>query len=278
MLVDSVLFPLDTIKTRLQQRRGTGAAHQAPTPFQARSFYRGLLSNMAGSFPAAATFWSVYEAAKSASSHLAAPDDDLQQGARHAACAAAADVAVTVVRNPFEVVKQQMQVGMHASTASAVRSIFRAEGPRGFYAGFFSTVSREIPFDAIEFALYELFKRRRARERQRDLVLWENAALGAIAGGVAAAVTTPLDVVKTRMMTQPRLSSSSSAAAAAAPRYTGWAHAFRTILREEGAGALAAGMGPRVVWISVGGAIFIGSFEELRRRVLTASSSSEHSE
>jgi solute carrier family 25 (mitochondrial S-adenosylmethionine transporter), member 26 len=103
MLVDSVLFPLDTIKTRLQQRRGTGAAHQAPTPFQARSFYRGLLSNMAGSFPAAATFWSVYEAAKSASSHLAAPDDDLQQGARHAACAAAADVAVTVVRNPFEV-------------------------------------------------------------------------------------------------------------------------------------------------------------------------------
>ena len=30
----------------------------------------------------------------------------------------------------------------------------------------------------------------------RELELWENAAIGTAAGGVAAAVTTPLDVVR----------------------------------------------------------------------------------
>jgi len=73
--------------------------------------------------------------------------------------AAAADVCVCAVRNPFEVVKQQMQVGMHDSGAEAVRTIMRTEGVAGLFAGYISTVSREIPFDALEFAIYEGIKR-----------------------------------------------------------------------------------------------------------------------
>jgi solute carrier family 25 S-adenosylmethionine transporter 26 len=212
---------------------------------------------MAGSFPAAATFWATYEFGKS----VLAPA--LQGGpfaaAAPAAAAALADVAVTAVRNPFEVVKQQMQSGLHATTGQAVRTILRVDGLRGLYAGYFSTVLREIPFDAIEFALYEALKARLSAHRRRDLVLWENAALGSVAGGVAAALTTPLDVIKTRLMTQTRT--------AAADRYTGVVDAFVRIRREEGPGALLAGIRPRVAWISLGGAIFIGSFEELKRRL-----------
>lgn len=57
---------------------------------------------------------------------------------------------------------------------------------------------------------------------------------------------------------------------AVAHRYTGWSHALRTIVREEGAGAFLAGLRPRVAWISVGGAVFIGSFEEMKRWALRA--------
>lgn len=116
----------------------------------------------------------------------------------------------------------------------------------------------EIPLLA-EFGLYELMKRKLVQHRRRDLVLWENAALGSVAGGVAAALTTPLDVVKTRLMTQTNT--------AVADRYTGVVDALRRVYATEGPMALLSGIGPRVLWISVGGAIFIGSYEEFRRRL-----------
>ncbi|KAA0163579.1 hypothetical protein FNF27_00312 [Cafeteria roenbergensis] len=256
MTVDFVLYPLDTIKTRMQTR--PGAEGLPPGSAIARSlrsgaFYRGLASAMAGSFPGAATFWTTYEMVKATAAPL------VGTGIAPVVAAASADVAVVAVRNPFEVVKQQMQSGMHANTMSAVRRILSVDGMRGFYAGYGSTVLREIPFDAIEFGLYELMKRKLVQHRRRDLVLWENAALGSVAGGVAAALTTPLDVVKTRLMTQTNT--------AVADRYTGVVDALRRVYATEGPMALLSGIGPRVLWISVGGAIFIGSYEEFRRRL-----------
>jgi solute carrier family 25 S-adenosylmethionine transporter 26 len=284
MAVDSILFPLDTIKTRLQARRQPQVmvTEAANIPLAAvsgapRPFYRGLLSAMLGSFPAAATFWTVYELGKRhLTAGLAARGRSDLDFLAHGGAAALADVAVCAVRNPFEVVKQQMQLGLHSSTSSAFRSIVATDGIlRGLYAGYFSTVLREIPFDAIEFALYEALKRRyrsykvpsahalgtasTASEPPAELVLWENAMLGSIAGGCAAAVTTPLDVVKTRLMTQTKVE--------VALRYHGWLDALSRISREEGAAALFSGIKPRVAWISMGGAIFIGSYEEAKRRL-----------
>lgn len=254
--VDAILFPLDTIKTRLQAARAaSGAAARSPP---SGGFYRGLASAMLGSFPAAATFWTAYNAAKA---HLVPLVPDHAAFLAHAGAAAAADVAVCTVRNPFEVVKQQMQAGMHAGrgTRAAAAAIVRADGLRGLYAGWLSTVAREIPFDALEFGAYEAMKGRLAGQRRRELVLWENAALGCVAGGLAAGVTTPLDVIKTRLMTQ--------TGRPASERYAGWADAARRIHAEEGWGGLFAGIRPRVTWIALGGAVFIGSFEELKRRL-----------
>lgn len=98
---------------------------------------------MAGSFPGAATFWTAYETAKA----FATPFTGAS--AAPLIAAAVADVAVVGVRNPFEVVKQQMQSGMHKSTSDALRTILASDGVAGFYAGYASTVLREIPFDAI---------------------------------------------------------------------------------------------------------------------------------
>ena len=127
VFVDSILYPLDTLKTRLQARGSLRV------PVGASAFYRGLVSAMAGSFPAAATFWTAYEYgrayAETAGAGALAP----------ALGAAVADVAVCLVRNPFEVVKQQLQSGMHKNTRDAVLTILRLEGFRGLYAGYFST-------------------------------------------------------------------------------------------------------------------------------------------
>jgi solute carrier family 25 S-adenosylmethionine transporter 26 len=258
MVTDLVFFPIDTVKTRLQARRASPGA-PPPPPVSLRAVYRGLLSAMVGSSPAAATFWMTYETSKSVFRPFAQGYGADSAGV--AAAAALAEVAAVAVRNPFELVKQQMQAGAAGSTVETVRAILSTSGVGGLYAGVGATVLRDIPFNVIQFGLYEGLKSALVAERGgRELVLWENGGLGMFAGGVAAAATTPLDVVKTRLMTQ-------GLGGGHAPAYTSVVDVFTRVVREEGAGALLAGLRPRVIWISFGGAVFIGSFEELKRRV-----------
>eukprot|EP00002_Diphylleia_rotans_P004137 TRINITY_DN12992_c0_g1_i1.p1 TRINITY_DN12992_c0_g1~~TRINITY_DN12992_c0_g1_i1.p1 ORF type:complete len:278 (-),score=57.97 TRINITY_DN12992_c0_g1_i1:47-880(-) len=245
--VDFVLFPLDTIKTRLQ------SSQKVPIN---RGFYAGLFSAMAGSFPSAAVFFTVYEGSKV---HL---EKHFSKDVVPAMSATIADVATCSVRVPFEVVKQRMQVGLHTTTLEAVQTIIRVEGFRGLYRGYTSTVAREIPFDAVEFLLYEKLKRYWAQKQGRSVTPQESSVMGCFAGGFAAAVTTPLDVVKTRLMTQ------SLSKDGTQRQYTGVLHALKTIYREEGLMSLFKGIGPRVAWISLGGGIFFGVYEFTKSHLL----------
>lgn len=68
-----------------------------------------------------------------------------------------------------------------------------------------------------------------------------------MSGAVAAGVTTPLDVLKTRMML-------------ARERVPVWTMLGR-VLRESGPTAFFKGLGPRILWISAGGAVFLGSYQ-----------------
>ncbi len=54
-----------------------------------------------------------------------------------------------------------------------------------------------VPFTAIHFATYESCKKLLAMEEDESLAV--QLAAGGTAGGVSAALTTPLDVVKTRL-------------------------------------------------------------------------------
>lgn len=73
-----------------------------------------------------------------------------------------------------------------------------AEGVRGLYRGFGGTILREIPFTCLQFPVYEYLKQSMAGVGEPTW--WQAASAGSIAGSFAAAVTTPLDVIKTRIM------------------------------------------------------------------------------
>lgn len=107
---------------------------------------------------------------------------------------------------------------------------------------------REVPFTVIQFPLWEALKKvRTSRTGKSEVSGLEGGLLGSVAGAVAAGITTPLDVLKTRMML----------AKERQPMFT----MLSSILRDSGPRAFFSGIGPRVGWISAGGAIFLGSYQ-----------------
>ncbi|XP_021902577.1 probable S-adenosylmethionine carrier 2, chloroplastic isoform X2 [Carica papaya] len=244
VVVEAALYPIDTIKTRLQAARAGGK-------IVLKGLYSGIGGNLAGVLPASAIFLGVYEPAKQ---KLLKTLPENFSALAHLTAGALGGAASSIVRVPTEVVKQRMQTGQFASAPDAVRLIVAKEGFKGLYAGYGSFLLRDLPFDAIQFCIYEQLRIGYKLAAQRDLNDPENAILGAFAGAVTGALTTPLDVIKTRLMVQ-----------GSANKYKGLSDCVRTIMNEEGPRAFLKGIGPRVLWIGVGGSIFFGVLEKTKQ-------------
>ncbi|XP_009767596.1 probable S-adenosylmethionine carrier 2, chloroplastic [Nicotiana sylvestris] len=246
VVVEAVLYPIDTIKTRLQAVRGGGQ-------IILKGLYSGLAGNLAGVLPASAIFVGVYEPTKR---KLLESFPENLSALAHLTAGAIGGAVSSIVRVPTEVVKQRMQTGQFASAPDAVRLIVATEGFRGLYAGYGSFLLRDLPFDAIQFCLYEQLRMGYKLAAKRDLKDPENAMIGAFAGAITGAITTPLDVIKTRLMIQ-----------GSTKQYEGILHCVSSIVKEEGASTLFKGMGPRILWIGIGGSIFFGVLERVKQLV-----------
>jgi hypothetical protein len=77
---------------------------------------------------------------------------------------------------------------------------------------------------------------------------------GALAGGLAGVITTPLDVVKTRVQTQHSTVISSSGPAVLSNSTVG---ALTTVYRTEGIRGIFSGVGPRLFWTSIQSSIML---------------------
>lgn len=212
-----------------------------------------MAGNLVGVLPASAIFVGVYEPTKR---KLLDSFPENLSALAHLTAGAIGGAASSIVRVPTEVVKQRMQTGQFSSAPDAVRLIVAKEGFRGLYAGYGSFLLRDLPFDAIQFCLYEQLRMGYKLAAKRDLKDSENAMIGAFAGAITGAITTPLDVIKTRLMVQ-----------GSAKQYEGILHCVKTIARDEGASTLFKGIGPRVLWIGIGGSIFFGVLERTKKLV-----------
>ena len=242
--VKTTLQPIDAIKTIQQYHHinNSGAATAATAaqssltvlaacreimssgPGGFWNFYAGLGVTVFGAMPGVALYFGVYSYCKK---HLL----QTAVGSRHKTASIAVSAAIgnsvaSFSRVPYEVIKQKLQTKAYSSTWEAFHAIATSGQwlsiifPPG---GVAIQMIRDVPYAICTLMLYEYLKSLSAthrydnnttnsssssRRRHRRLVVNDKAwdfALGGIAGGVGSWVTTPMDVVKTRLQTDPGL-------------------------------------------------------------------------
>lgn len=243
--VDVALHPLDTLRTRLQASEGFWNSGGF------KGCYRGILSATLGSSPGAAAFFGTYETMKQV---IKKASNGNHHWTHDSAASSCGEVAACLVRVPTAVVTQNMQVGRYNSMTEAVTTVMQKEGFLGFYKGYGTTVMREIPFSFIQFPIYEGLKKVWSKAQGRQTDPNQGALCGSVAGSIASALTTPLDVAKTRIMIEKVPEGGERV-------YSGTVQTLTHIYKNEGFPALWKGIGPRVGWITAGGFIFFGAYE-----------------
>lgn len=245
--MDLALFPLDTIKTRIQATIKGKSINYVEKSVNV-SKYSGLRAQIYASFPSAAAFFSTYDFTK----HIL--KEKVKVGEKyetlsHMVAAVFGEAAACLFRNPFELIKQNLQIGNYSTGKEALVSIYNENGVRGLYRGYMIMVFREIPFGIIQYPLYEVLKNKASKNKQ-SLSALDYCLCGAKAGGIAAFLTTPFDVIKTRIMTKQH-----------ALELNKIIHTTKSIYINEGILQFFSGVHVRMTYISIGGMMFFGSNE-----------------
>lgn len=110
-----------------------------------------------------------------------------------------------LIMTPFDTIKQRMQLGFYKSFSHCVREVTRVEGVRAFFTSLPTTLMMNLPHGSIVIGVNETMRKyflSRRNSKSDKLSVSDSLISGSVAGGVAAMITTPLDVVKTRLQTQ----------------------------------------------------------------------------
>ncbi|XP_014341519.2 mitoferrin-1 [Latimeria chalumnae] len=204
---------------------------------------RGINITVLGAGPAHAFYFACYEKMKRTLS------DVIHRGANsHIANGIAGSMATVfhdAIMNPAEVVKQRMQMfnSPYKSIWDCVQTVWRTEGVGAFYRSYTTQLTMNIPFQAIHFITYEFMQEQ--LNPHRDYNPRSHIVSGAMAGAIAAAVTTPLDVCKTLLNTQENIALSSLNIGG---HLSGMVNAFRTVYQLGGVPAYFKGVHARVIY------------------------------
>lgn len=134
--------------------------------------------------------------------------------------------------------------------------IVRNLGLVGLYKGASACLLRDVPFSAIYFPTYNHLKRDLYGESPtKKLGVLHLLTAGAMAGMPAAYLTTPCDVIKTRLQVEARKGETN---------YTGLRHAAQTIYKEEGFKAFFKGGPARILRSSPQFGFTLAAYEVLQ--------------
>ncbi|MCJ1465371.1 hypothetical protein MMC07_003989 [Pseudocyphellaria aurata] len=297
--VDLLVYPLDTIKTRIQspdyKRLYTNSSTGAINRALFRGLYQGLLSVVIATVPSSGAFFTTYEGTKSLLYRLNPTlshqtSSLLPSPLIHAIASSIAELVSCLILTPAEVLKQNAQMvtksaGHSKSSGATVVTLrkFRKQ-PSQLWRGYTALAGRNLPFTAMQFPLFEQLRSTihdyRHRHGLSSGTMLETGAVTAIsagtAGSLAAVITTPIDVIKTRIMlsasgpkadtqTQAEHAKVERAQQAARGGRAGGYAVGKEILRSEGVKGLFRGGALRGLWTCAGSGLYLGAYESGRR-------------
>lgn len=204
------VFPMYTVKTRMhtQPTRYRNALHCFRKIMQHdgwRGLYRGLPPAVLGVFPEKAIKLSMNDFLRSA---LARADGSLSLPMSVAAGGGAGFFQV-VATNPMEMLMITMQTrALQGRKPKSMMRVIQNLGLPGLYRGTAATLARDVPFSMIFFSMRDYMEKAFADASGKTPISRVFIA-GIVSGSIAAALSTPMDVIKTRLMAAGSDSSSS---------------------------------------------------------------------
>ncbi|KAM3355094.1 hypothetical protein ACQJBY_025710 [Aegilops geniculata] len=254
----AALLPLDAVKTRLQAGAASRGSWQvfadilrADGPL---GLYRGLSAVILGSATSSAIYFGTCELAKS----LLRPH--LPPFLVPPLAGASGNISSSAIMVPKELITQRLQSGAATGRSwQVLLQILQADGFFGLYAGYAATLLRNLPAGVLSYSSFEYLKAfALSKSNAANLTPGESVLCGALAGAISAGLTTPLDVVKTRLMTRVGAAQGSRTVVGT----------MQEVIAEEGLMGLSRGIGPRVLHSACFAAIGYCAFETARLMIL----------
>ena len=270
--------------------------------------WRGVYSVIYGCVPAHALYFSSYEAVKAVfleAQHSGALPGNISSESNNLGALGSSVAGATaaffhdLIMSPLDTVKQRLQLGHYEGTSHAIKQMVRHEGPASLYRSFPITLATNLPYGVVMVTTNEYLREVIESDPTKPPDIKTSMLAGCGAGMVAAAVTTPLDRVKTRLQTQrmgtaiayqlheqglptcTKVLKGVDASAAGnctkamaeralergmpSPMYGGLSDAFRSIIKEEGYAGLFLGMTPRLLTHTPAVAISWTTYEVAKR-------------
>ncbi|BFZ22249.1 hypothetical protein BsWGS_25288 [Bradybaena similaris] len=227
------------------------------------SLWSGLPPTLVMAVPATVVYFTSYEQIKSFLGYQGYQDGVVGNSWKPMAAGAIARVWAASLISPIEMVRTKMQSTKlnYSQVQRAMKDTIRKNGVLSLWKGLGPTLLRDVPFSAMYWTGYEVTKSYvLATKGHSDLTFYESFGAGALAGSIAAVLTLPFDVIKTRRQIE-----LGEEIIGKSKRSTSTWKIIMNIYSTEGFRALYTGLPPRLLKVAPSCAIMISTFEYFKR-------------
>ena len=252
-IAQTIMHPANTYKTLLQLR---GSTTKTLPRLTMQRLLRGADAQFLLSLPHGAFYFAVIEQVKQHISQYIPKKFDFLSDFT---ASTVSTTICSIISTPQMVLTDRLMGGIYPSFPIALSTIYKAEGLKGFYTGWWPALAQKIPSYGLTWVFFQEFKKRYEDLMGEKPTGQDSFFLGALAAAGATTVMNPMDTIKTRLVTQ----------SLNAPNgYKGVVDCFYSILKDEGPKTFYRSLPPRLLSVVPMISIQFGVYEFMKSSII----------